>query len=543
MTADQQQSTPRPADGGAGIKTGTGGGGGRRPVVLCILDGWGCREEATDNAVALADTPVFDRWWAASPRCLLRTDGLDVGLPPGQFGNSEVGHMNLGAGRVVMQDLPRIDAAIEDGSLAARGELRNLADRTREAGGRVHLLGLLSPGGVHAHQRHLAALAGLLAQDGAEVLVHAFLDGRDTPPRSAAADVAAFLEAVAPHPSVRIATLCGRYWAMDRDRRWERVERAYRALALGEAPTGEAGPVAAVLASYARDVGDEFVEPVVVLPGYAGMRDGDGLLCANFRSDRAREIMGALVDLEFDGFARAGPPVRFAAAAGMASYSARLDGLLTVLFPPQPLRRLTGEVVAEAGLRQLRMAETEKYPHVTFFFNGGEERQYPGEERILVPSPKVATYDLQPEMSAPELTDRFVDAVGHADFALINFANPDMVGHTGVLEAAVRAVETVDGCLGRVLDAVLAAGGVALVTADHGNCELMRDPVTGEPHTAHTLNPVPCMVVGLGGDESARLRDGGRLADVAPTVLALLGVEQPVEMTGRSLLLPPLPAA
>lgn len=500
-----------------------------RPVVLCVLDGWGWREERQDNAVAQAQTPVFDRLWRDQPHCLLRTDGGNVGLPEGQFGNSEVGHMNLGAGRVVMQELPRIDHALESGELARSEPFGRFVAQAQGGTGRVHLLGLASPGGVHAHQRHLVALAGLLAGRGLEVELHLMTDGRDTPPRSGADCVAWIAGAVAKWPKVRIATVCGRYWAMDRDRRWERTRRAWDAMVeAGAPPVADAGT--AMAESYAADTGDEFVEPRVV-EGFEGMRDGDALLCVNFRADRVRQILTALLEPAFEGFERP-RTVTFAAAAGMTSYSAELDRRLITLFPPQELRRLMGEVVADAGLRQLRMAETEKYPHVTFFFNGGEERRYEGEERIMVPSPKVATYDLQPAMSAVELTDRFCEAAPGFDFVLINYANPDMVGHTGSLAAATAAVETVDACLGRVVDTVLAAGGLVLVTADHGNCELMRDPETGQPHTAHTLNPVPCILVG--GGETARLRDG-RLADVAPTLLDLLGVQQPAEMTGRPL--------
>lgn len=504
----------------------------RRPVVLVVLDGWGWREERADNAVALARTPCFDRLWAQGPRTLLRADGLDVGLPEGQFGNSEVGHLNLGAGRIVMQDLVRIDAAIADGSLAHNPVLRDLVETTTASGGRVHLLGLVSPGGVHAHQRHIAVLARLLAARGLAVAIHAFLDGRDSPPRSAEEYLAALEAELEGSPKVRIATLIGRYWAMDRDRRWDRTARALAALVDG------AGERAAswregLARAYARGQTDEFVEPVVI-EEYSGMHDGDGLICANFRADRVRQLLTGLVappisDLPFRR------RVRFSMSVGMTRYSEELDRHLATLFPPQPMDHLLGEVIAAHGRRQLRMAETEKYPHVTFFFNGGEERQYPGEDRILVPSPKVATYDLQPEMSARPLTDRFVEAVatGVYDFVLINFANPDMVGHTGVLEAAIRAVETVDECLERVVRATTSLDGVLLVTADHGNCELMRDPLTGQPHTAHTANPVPCILVN--GPAGARLRSG-RLADVAPTVLELMGLPQPSAMTGRSLL-------
>jgi 2,3-bisphosphoglycerate-independent phosphoglycerate mutase len=504
----------------------------RGPVVLCILDGWGWREARDGNAVALARTPVFDRLRAEAPHCLLRTDGPHVGLPEGQFGNSEVGHLNLGAGRVVMQELPRIDAALADGSLAAGAPFRKLCAAAAAGSGKVHLFGLVSPGGVHAHQRHLVALARLLAERNLISIVHIVTDGRDTPPRAGLGHVGDLLAALASVRGASVATIAGRYYAMDRDRRWERTERAYRAIVEGVGPQ-VADPRQVLETAYAEDLGDEFVVPHVI-DGYDGLGDGDAFLSCNFRADRVRQIINALVLDEFDGFARERRP-RLAAVAGMTSYSADLDARLLTLSPPQELHDLMGEVVAKAGLRQLRMAETEKYPHVTFFFNGGEERQFSGEARILVPSPKVATYDLQPEMSARLLTARFVAAFRDdpPDFTLINFANPDMVGHTGNLAAAIEAVETVDACLGEVVGAVEAAGGAILITADHGNCEVMIDPDTGGPHTAHTTNPVPCLLIG--GPAGGRLRPG-RLADVAPTLLGLLGVPQPPAMTGHSLL-------
>jgi 2,3-bisphosphoglycerate-independent phosphoglycerate mutase len=500
-----------------------------RPVMLVILDGWGWREEAEDNAVRLADTPVFDRLWAGCPHAFLRTSGLDVGLPEGQMGNSEVGHLNIGAGRIVMQDLPRIDAAVADGSIGDAPALQHLIEALRASGGACHLMGLVSPGGVHAHQAHAAALARILVRAGIPVRVHVFTDGRDTPPRSAGEDLVRLRAALPEGASV--ATVSGRYYAMDRDRRWERVSRAYLAMAEAEGPRF-ADAASVVDDAYANGVTDEFVVPACV-GDYAGMRDGDGILCFNFRADRAREIMGALVDPAFDGFARP-RTLRFAAAAGMTRYSDALAPFLGALFPPQTMANLLGQVVAAAGRTQLRMAETEKYPHVTYFLNGGVETPNPGEERILVPSPKVATYDLQPEMSAPELTEKAVAAIGEGRFDLIilNFANPDMVGHTGSLPAAIRAVQTVDAGLGRIVTAIDAAGGALLVTADHGNCELMRDPATGGPHTAHTTNPVPVMLFGA---ESATLHDG-RLADIAPTLLELMGLAQPAEMTGVSLM-------
>ncbi|HEX2525193.1 MAG TPA: 2,3-bisphosphoglycerate-independent phosphoglycerate mutase [Geminicoccus sp.] len=502
-----------------------------RPVALVILDGWGRRDDPSDNAVALADTPVTDGLRKRWRETTLRADGPAVGLPDGQFGNSEVGHTNLGAGRIVMQELPRIGRAIADGSLAKHPALLEAVDKVRRAGGRFHLLGLVSPGGVHAHQDHAVALGGILAARGVEVLVHVLTDGRDTPPRSGLDYVRAFQAALG--DQARIVTVGGRYFAMDRDNRWERIEKAWTAIVDGIAPKVNT-PEQAIEKAYAAGDGDEFVEPVVV-DGYGGMRDGDGILCFNFRSDRVRQFLDALVKPDFAGFQRRHVPA-LSAAIGMTSYSADLDKVLTTLFPPEPMDDLLGDVLSAAGLRQLRAAETEKYPHVTFFFDGGSDKQVVGCQRILEPSPKVPTYDHQPEMSAPGLTDRVVEAIlrDEPDFVLLNFANPDMVGHTGILDAARRAVETVDACLGRVVAAVLHRKGAVLVTADHGNCEVMRDPVTGAPHTAHTTNPVPFILVGA--PEGASLREGGILADVAPTVLDLLGVAQPAAMSGRTLL-------
>ena len=455
----------------------------RRPVMLVVLDGWGWREDAADNAVVQANKPAFDRLWATCPHALLDTSGRDVGLPSGQMGNSEVGHLNIGAGRVVMQDLPRIGEAIETGEIERAPALRDLIAKLKASGGVCHLMGLVSDGGVHSHQDHAAALARILVDAGVPAVLHAFTDGRDTPPRSGAAFLQALTAALP--KEVPIATVCGRYYAMDRDKRWERVAKAHALLVDG---AGERFDTAAAVlaAAYAKDVTDEFVLPAVI-GGYRGMKDADGILSFNFRADRVREILAALLDPAFTGFPRE-RHVQFAAAVGMTSYSAALDPLLGTIFQPQNLSNTLGAVAAAAGRTQLRMAETEKYPHVTYFLNGGEEAQYPGEDRIMVPSPKVATYDLQPEMSAPELTDKAVAAIGSGKFDLIvlNFANPDMVGHTGSLAAAIKAVETVDVSLGRIAAAVEKAGGALLVTADHGNCELMRDPVDRRPaHSAH----------------------------------------------------------
>ncbi|MDR3516957.1 MAG: 2,3-bisphosphoglycerate-independent phosphoglycerate mutase [Azospirillaceae bacterium] len=504
----------------------------RRPVVLCILDGWGFREETVDNAIALANTPVWDALWQDCPHAFLQASELNVGLPVGQMGNSEVGHMNIGAGRVVMQDLPMIDTAVARGELASNAAVVELIAKLRQSGGRCHLLGLLSPGGVHSHQDHIVALARIITGAGIPVVVHAFLDGRDVPPQSARDQVTKFVADTADLTGFSIGTVSGRFYAMDRDKRWDRVATAYRALVQADG-VAVSDPVSGITQSYAANVNDEFVLPQIVA-GYAGMTDGDGVLMANFRSDRARELLTALLDPDFTGFTPE-RRVKFAAAFGMVEYSTDLNRFLTPLFPPKQLTHVLGEVIADAGLKQLRIAETEKYPHVTFFFNGGEERQYAGEDRILVPSPKVATYDLQPEMSAAEVTDRLVEAIDSAkyDLVVVNFANPDMVGHTGILSAAIKAIETVDHALGRLVASVRRQGGAMFVTADHGNAELMRDPVTGEPHTAHTLDVVPAILVD--GPAGEALRDGV-LADIAPTLLRLIGLPQPAEMTGHSLI-------
>ncbi|MGH6763777.1 MAG: 2,3-bisphosphoglycerate-independent phosphoglycerate mutase [Phyllobacterium sp.] len=501
-----------------------------KPAMLVILDGWGWREDSADNAVRLAKTPNFDRLWSSNPHAFLQTSGLDVGLPDGQMGNSEVGHLNLGAGRVVMQDLPRINRAIETGDIARSLQETGVIARLGQTGGTCHLIGLISPGGVHSHQDHAVALANVLAENGIPTVLHIFMDGRDTPPQSGAGYVAQ-VEAALPE-GVTIATVCGRYYAMDRDNRWERVTKAYHAIVDG---AGDHFDTAhdAIAAAYANKVTDEFMLPAII-GDYAGMNDGDALISFNFRADRIRQILTAFVENDFNGFERSKQP-RLSSIVGMTSYGTELDETLKTLFAPQTLANGLGEVAAKAGLRQLRMAESEKYPHVTYFFNGGREIPYEGEDRILVPSPKVATYDLQPEMSAPELTERAVEAIrsGQYDLVILNFANPDMVGHTGVLEAAIKAVETVDAGLGRIAEAVLAQGGALLVTADHGNCELMRDPVTGGPHTAHTTNLVPVFLAGLA---NVKLADG-RLADVAPTLLDIIGAEKPLEMDGQSMVM------
>jgi 2,3-bisphosphoglycerate-independent phosphoglycerate mutase len=504
-----------------------------RPVVLCILDGWGERKDADDNAISRAKTPVWHRLMARWPHAHLEASEHYVGLPDGQMGNSEVGHTNLGAGRVVMQDLPRIDDAVATGKIADMPALGEFIAKAKTKTGIAHVFGLMSPGGVHSHQGQIAALCRILAKAGLAVCVHAALDGRDTPPKSAIGYLKQFKADTEGAGDIRIASISGRYYAMDRDKRWDRVEKAYAMLTAAVGHRA-ADPLAAVEAAYVRGETDEFVLPTAI-SDWAGMNNGDGLLLANFRADRIREIAAALLDPGFSGFAR-DRLVDFSGTLGLVEYSEELNRFLATLFAPDNLEDTFGEVVSRAGLTQLRIAETEKYAHVTFFFNGGRETVFPGEERILVPSPKVATYDKQPQMSAPEVTDKVVAAIqsGKFDVVVLNYANTDMVGHTGLFDAAEQAVEAVDSCLGRLARAVEAAGGTLVITADHGNAEMMRDPETGAPHTAHTLNPVPFLVV----NQPAVVRQvqNGRLADVAPTLLALLDLSAPAAMTGHSLL-------
>jgi 2,3-bisphosphoglycerate-independent phosphoglycerate mutase len=506
-----------------------------RPVVLCVLDGWGHRGKTDDNAVTLARTPNLHRFWKYSPHALLEASEEWVGLPSGQIGNSEVGHMNLGAGRVVMQDLPRIDRALADGEIATNIALVNLIAKVKATGGACHIVGLVSEGGVHSHQNHIVGLAKALSAAGVPVVIHVLTDGRDVPPQAAEGEITRFLADLGPLSNVTIGTLGGRYYAMDRDKRWDRVEKAYKVMVQGEGPSVP-DVLTGIREAYEAGKNDEFIPPVVI-GGYQGMKDGDGLIVANFRADRARQISTALLDPAFDGFAR-GKVVKFACAASMAEYSSGLNRLMEVMFAPERLDKGFGEVIASQGLRQLRAAETEKYPHVTFFFNGGREQPYEGEDRIMVQSPKVATYDLEPAMSAAELTRKVVAAIdgGTYDVVVMNYANLDMVGHTGMLDPAIHAVEAVDDGVGQVAEAIRRQGGLMFITADHGNCEMMRDPNTGGPHTAHTLNPVPAILVY--GPEGVTLKDG-RLADVAPTLLALMGIEAPGEMTGHSLIVHP----
>ena len=504
-----------------------------RPAVLCILDGWGHRTDPSFNAILDARTPNYDRLIATCPQGLIDASESFVGLPKGQMGNSEVGHMNLGAGRVAVPELPRIDNAIEDGSFANHSILAELVSTLKKSGGACHLMGLASPGGVHSHQDHLVFLANHIAGAGVPVWIHAFLDGRDMPPRSALECVQQIEAGLQRDLPIRFATVAGRYYPMDRDKRWERVTLGYEAIVDAK---GESAKTAteAVEKGYAAGQDDEFVKPTVI-DGYTGMKDGDGLLMFNFRADRARQILTALLDPRFDGFNRP-RVVKFAMAVGMVDYSAALNPFLKTLFPPATIRMGLGETVSKAGLKQLRIAETEKYAHVTFFFNGGEERVFDGEERILVPSPKVPTYDLKPEMSAPEVTDKLVEAIGSGKFDLIvvNYANSDMVGHTGNFDAAIKAIEAVDACLGRLMEAVKKAGGALFITADHGNAEQMFDEKSHQKHTQHTLNRVPALL--FGAPAAVRSLSDGKLADVAPTMLALMGLPQPKEMTGHSLL-------
>ena len=505
-----------------------------RPLVLLVLDGWGYDEDPRCNAILAARTPHWDAMWADHPHTLIQGSGQQVGLPRGQMGNSEVGHLNLGAGRVVYQEYTRIDKAISDGEFEDNAVLRAAVDKAVATGGTLHVMGLLSPGGVHSHEAQIQAMVRLAAAHGARVRVHAFLDGRDTPPRSAADSLRAMEALLAELGQPPIATLVGRYYAMDRDQRWERTQRAWALVAHGRGEYQAADALAGLEAAYGRGEDDEFVKPTLVTAPdapFTGMADGDVAVFMNFRADRARQLTRAFIEEDFDAFDRGRRP-RLGMFVTLTEYSK--DFQVPVAFPPARLRNVFGEYIARHGLRQLRIAETEKYAHVTFFFNGGEETPFPGEERILVPSPKVATYDLQPEMSAPEVTDRLVEAVGSGRFDVIicNYANPDMVGHTGNMEAAVRAIEVIDECLGRVAVAVREAGGELLITADHGNAEQMCDRETGKPQTAHTANPVPFVYIG----RPARMAEGGALSDVAPTMLCLMGMEVPPEMEGHSLI-------
>lgn len=504
------------------------------PVLLIILDGFGHREDCEDNAICQARKPHWNTLWQTCPHTIIDASEKWVGLPPQQMGNSEVGHMNIGAGRVVYQDYTKIEHAIETGEFAANPVLKTAIERARQ--GALHVLGLLSPGGVHSHESQIYALLELAAREkAAQVFVHAFLDGRDTPPKSAEASLVALQAKCESLGNARIASICGRYYAMDRDQRWERVASAYELITEGTAAYTAEDALGGLRAAYARGETDEFVKATVIAPpGLAPvcMNDGDSAVFMNFRADRARQLTAALTDPSFGGFQRKKLP--------KLGYYCTLTGYgedfaqIPAAFGPQQIRDGFGEFLAKQGLRQLRIAETEKYAHVTYFFNGGVETPYTGEERILVPSPKVATYDLQPEMSAREVTEKLVEAIQSRKYDAIvcNYANGDMVGHTGNLAAATRAIEVLDECLGRVIAAMQEIGGEVLITADHGNAETMRDEVSQQPHTAHTLNLVPLLYIG----RKARVSQGGALQDVAPTLLAMMGLPKPPAMTGRSLI-------
>lgn len=501
----------------------------RAPIALIIMDGWGIGDEKdASNAIHNAPTPNLDKLFAENPHTSLLCSGEAVGLPDGQMGNSEVGHTNIGAGRVVYQELTRITRAVRDKSFFENKAFNKVIDGVKEKGGALHLFGLVSPGGVHSHTDHLYALLELAKKrEVKDVFVHAFLDGRDVPPKSALEYLDALEAKIAEIGAGKIATVSGRFYAMDRDKRWERVEKAYEAIthAKGQASLSAKS---AVESSYANEITDEFVLPTVIA-GYTGMTKNDGVIFFNFRPDRARELTHALTDEKFDGFARDEELRPFYAT--MTQYEAGLN--VDIAFEPEELTHTLGETIEKAGLTQLRIAETEKYAHVTFFFNGGIEKPYNGEDRILVPSPKVATYDLKPEMSAYEVTEKVVEAIKSQkyDFIILNYANGDMVGHTGVYEAAEKAVETVDECVGKMVDAIKAEGGIAVITADHGNAEMMVDPESGEPFTAHTTNPVPLVIVG----SDAKALHEGKLCDIAPTLLKLAGLEIPAQMTGKPL--------
>jgi 2,3-bisphosphoglycerate-independent phosphoglycerate mutase len=510
--------------------------GKKKTTVLIVLDGWGYREDERDNAIALGKTPVWDRLWQQAPHTLISGSGLDVGLPAGQMGNSEVGHMSLGSGRVIYQNITRIDQAIADGSFNQNPAYCAAIDKAVAAGGAVHVLGLLSPGGVHSHEQHLFAAIRLAAARGAKrVYLHAFLDGRDTPPRSAGPSLEQAEALFADLGCGRVASITGRYYAMDRDNNWDRVSKAYELLTEGRGGHRAATAPAGLAAAYQRDENDEFVLPTV--SGAADeppavVADGDAVLFMNFRADRARELTRAFIQPDFAGFKRRVVP-KLADFVTTTEYAA--DIKTPCAFGPESLDNVLGDYLAQRGMTQLRIAETEKYAHVTFFFSGGREEPFAGEDRELIKSPAVATYDLQPEMSAPEVTDKLVAAIrsGHYDLIVCNYANGDMVGHTGILAAAIKAVETLDSCLGRVEEALLEVGGEALVTADHGNCEQMMDYESGQHHTQHTTDLVPLVYI---GKRAVQLDPaGGKLADIAPTLLAMMGLPQPPEMTGANL--------
>lgn len=507
----------------------------KKPLVLLILDGWGYREQIENNAIAQANTPVMDKLWQTYPHSLISGSGLDVGLPDGQMGNSEVGHVNLGSGRVVYQDFTRITKAIADGDFFENDVLVNAVKKAVAADKAVHIMGLLSPGGVHSHEDHLLAMVKLAEQQGAtRIYVHAFLDGRDTPPRSAAASLQKFEQHFQQSGKGQIASIIGRYFAMDRDKRWDRVQQAYDLLTQGTAAYQFTDASSALAAAYQRDENDEFVKASAILDSnnqVIRMQDGDALIFMNFRADRARQFTRAFVEPTFAGFARQHQPA-LSSFVMLTEYAADIKA--PCAYPPESLNNVLGEWLAKHQKTQLRISETEKYAHVTFFFSGGREDLFPGEERILIPSPQVATYDLQPEMNSTELTDKLVAAIhsGQFDAIICNYPNGDMVGHTGIMSAAIKAVEAVDYSIGRVVAALQEVGGECLITADHGNAEMMQDPDSGQAHTAHTSGPVPLIYVG----RQAQVIEGGILSDIAPTMLHLMGLPKPAEMTGKVLM-------
>lgn len=502
----------------------------KTPLALIILDGWGYREETTNNAIALANTPVLDGLFATKPSTLISGSGLDVGLPDGQMGNSEVGHVNLGAGRVVYQDFTKITKAISDGTFQHNPVIVAAIEKAVKADKAVHIMGLLSPGGVHSHEEHLFAAVKLAAEKGAkQIYLHGFTDGRDTPPRSAGPSIKAAEKVFADLGVGQVGSIIGRYFAMDRDNRWDRVQQAYDLIVSAQAEFEYATATQALEAAYARDENDEFIKASVI-SGYPGVADGDAILFMNFRADRARAMSHAMVDADFSGFVRTKvPKIEFMM---LTEFESTLH--VPCAYPPEPLVNVMGEWLANNNKTQLRISETEKFAHVTFFYSGGKEDEYVGEKRILIPSPDVATYDLQPEMNSEKLTDELVAAIksGEFDAIICNYPNGDMVGHTGNLDAAIKACEAVDHCIGRVVAALQEVGGECLITADHGNAEQMVDPDTGVSHTAHTSGPVPFIYVG----RDATPRSGGTLSDVAPTMLHLMGMPQPAEMTGKTIM-------
>ena len=501
------------------------------PVVLCILDGWGLSEDKNSNAPALAKTPNFDQLWRTCPKTTLLTHGIDVGLPHGQMGNSEVGHMNIGAGRIVSMDLGQIDLEIENKTFFNNETLLNQIKNIKNKKGHAHLMSLLSDGGVHGHLNHLLASINLFQSHDIPIILHLITDGRDVAPRSAME----FVDKITPHSSanVKVGTVMGRYYAMDRDNRWDRIELAYNAMVFADSDLETPDVKTAISNAYETGISDEFILPTVI-KGYSGIKQNDGFFCLNFRADRVRQILSAIGDPSFSEIKIKNRP-KLTNLVGMVEYSNHHSTFISTCYPKPKIKNTLGEWVSLAKKTQFRLAETEKYPHVTFFLNGGNEKPFNREGRNMPPSPKVATYDLKPEMSSEAVTDALVEAIeSHYDLIVTNYANPDMVGHTGDLDAAIKACEAVDIGLGRLVDALKKVDGILFLTADHGNCETMIDPVTGNPHTAHTVNPVPAIL--FNGPKNKYLHDGGRLSDVAPTILELMGLNQPLEMTGKSLL-------